>query len=308
MVHYGEKKEKTMNRGQMIRGYLLVIFSAAIFGCMPLMVKSIYADGMNALSVVLFRNLLSLPVVGILAYCRNGGLRIPAKALPSIASIGIMGCCVAPVLLFSSYVFIASGTASVLHFVYPAAVVLGGILFYREKATAGNLICMLICVAGMALFYTPGEPLDWRGVILAVVSGFAYAAYILQLSHFRYPEISGFLLNFYIFLINSLVMLVICAASGMVTVPSSPGIWVLCFFFAIVINVCAVAMFQWGTRIIGGQQAAILSTMEPITGVFVGILVFREAMTLRTALGSVLVLLASILIVVSNMHSGKDET
>ena len=286
-----------MSRKQTFQGYFLVIFSAVLFGCMPLMAKRIYADGMNSLSVVLMRNCLSLPVVCILARWQRGSLKIPKKALPSIAAIGIMGCCVAPVLLFSSYFFMASGTATVLHFVYPAAVVLGGVLFYREKVTAGGLVSMLICLVGMSLFYTPGETLDWRGSILAIASGVAYAAYILLLSHFKYREVSGFLLNVYIFSINSVVMLLVCLAGGMLTFPSSASIWGLCFFFAVVINVFTVAMFQKGTMMIGGQQAAILSTMEPITSVVVGILAFNEVMSLRTAIGSVLVILASILIV-----------
>lgn len=289
-----------MNRKQTFQGYFLVIFSAVLFGCMPLMVKRIYADGMNSLSVVLMRNCLSLPVVCILARWQRGSLKIPKKALPSIAAIGIMGCCVAPVLLFSSYFFMASGTATVLHFVYPAAVVLGGVLFYREKVTAGGLVSMLICLVGMSLFYTPGETLDWRGSILAIASGVAYAAYILLLSHFKYREVSGFLLNVYIFSINSVVMLLVCLAGRMLTFPSSASIWGLCFFFAVVINVFTVAMFQKGTMMIGGQQAAILSTMEPITSVVVGILAFNEVMSLRTAIGSVLVILASVLIVLSD--------
>lgn len=287
-----------MNRKQIFQGYFLVVISAVIFGCMPLMVKHIYADGVNSLSVVFLRNFLSLPVVALLARWQKGSLKIPKKALPSVASIGIMGCCVAPVLLFSSYFFMASGTATVLHFVYPAAVVLGGVLFYREKVTAGGLVSMLICLLGMSLFYTPGETLDWRGSVLAIVSGFAYAAYILMLSHFQYREISGFLLNFYIFLINSIVMFLVCSAGGLLIFPSTPSVWALCFFFALVINVFTVAMFQKGTMMIGGQQAAILSTMEPITSVVVGILAFGEVMSLRTAIGSMLVILASILIVV----------
>lgn len=295
-----------MNRKQTIRGYFLVIISAVIFGCMPLMVKHIYADGVNSLSVVFLRNLLSVPVVGILARWQKGSLKIPVKALPSVAAIGIMGCCVAPVLLFSSYFFMASGTATVLHFVYPAAVVLGGVVFYREKVTAGGLLSMLVCLLGMSLFYTPGETLDWRGSVLAVVSGFAYAAYILMLSHFKYREVSGFLLNFYIFLINSIAMLLVCFLGGVLTVPTTAAVWTLCFFFALVINVCAVAMFQKGTMMIGGQQAAILSTMEPITSVVVGILAFREVMSLRTAIGSALVILASILIVLSESKQQKQ--
>jgi drug/metabolite transporter (DMT)-like permease len=190
-----------------------------------------------------------------------------------------------------------SGTASVLHFVYPAVVLMGGYLFYRERVSTGALISIAVCAVGISMFYSPGAALDWRGSLLAVVSGFGYAAYILMLSHFPYPEISGFLLNFWMFLVNAAVLCLVCLVSGMLTVPVSLSGWLWSLALAVVVNAGAVSMFQRGTRIIGGQKAAILSTMEPTTGVFVGILIFHEVITLRTGIGSVLVLLASILTV-----------
>lgn len=286
-----------MNRRKLATGYFLVIFSAVIFGCMPLMVKRIYADGVNSLSVVLLRNLLSAPVAAVLALMQRKTLKIPMKALPEIAAIGIVGCCLTPLLLFSSYIFMDSGTAMVLHFVYPAAVLVGGVLFYRERVTMGGLISIVICILGISQFYTPGAPLDWRGSLLSIISGFGYAAYILMLSHFKHKEVSGLLLNTYIFSINGLVMLLVCLCTGMLTFPTSVSGWLCSFILAVVVNVGAVSMFQWGTRIIGGQKAAILSTMEPTTSVFVGILVFHEIITLRTGIGTVLVLLASALTV-----------
>lgn len=286
-----------MKRKGLAKGYFLVIFSAVIFGCMPLLVKGIYADGVNSLSVVLLRNLLSAPVTVALAYWQRKNLKVPVKALPEIAAIGIVGCCLTPVLLFSSYFFMDSGTAMVLHFVYPAAVLVGGVLFYRERVTMGALISIAICFLGISQFYTPGAPIDWRGGSLAILSGFGYAAYILMLSHFRYREISGFLFNAYIFSINSIVLLLICGATGMLTFPVSLSGWICSFILALCVNLGAVSMFQMGTRIIGGRKAAILSTMEPTTGVFVGILVFHEVITVRTGIGTVLVLLASILTV-----------
>lgn len=48
---------------QMIKGYLCVIGSAVVFGCMPLGAKIIYANGVNPVSLVSYRNILSLPVI-----------------------------------------------------------------------------------------------------------------------------------------------------------------------------------------------------------------------------------------------------
>lgn len=297
-----------MNRKQLVKGYFMVIFSAVIFGSLPVLVKSIYAEGVNSLSVILLRNLLSAPVAGAIAYCQRKTLRIPVKAVPSVAVMGLMGCCVAPLLLFSSYFFIGAGIATVFHFIYPAVVVLGGVLCFRERMRLGHLLSVLMCVVGVCLFYTPGEPLDWRGSVLALVSGVAYAIYILLLAHFQYREITGYLLSFYIFAINTAVMLLVCLALDMLTLPASLTGWLLCFLLAIMVNVCAVAMFQKGTFLIGGPQASVLSTLEPITGVLVGVLVFQETMSPLNGLGSALVILAGLLIVLSDLRAERKAS
>jgi len=181
-----------MNR-KVILGYVFIILSAIIFGCNPLLVKGIQNEGINSLSLVLMRNMLSIPVLAILAFRQHKTLRVPKKALPSIGCIGMVGCCLTPILLFSSYSYIASGTATVFHFIYPAVVVVAGALLFREKINRGTALSVLICIVGICLFYDPSEPINWMGSMFALVSGITYAIYILQLSRFRFPEVSGFL-------------------------------------------------------------------------------------------------------------------
>ena len=59
-------------------------------------------------------------------------------------------------------------------------------------------------------------------------------------------------------------------------------------------------LFQPGTALIGGEKTSILSALEPITSVLVGVAVFQESITVSIAIGALLVVSASILIVVSD--------
>lgn len=290
---------------QLIQGYILVILSAILFGCMPLITTFIYGQGINRESTVLMRNLLALPVLGLLALKQQKTLKIPVKALPAIAAIALMGCCVTPLLLYSSYQLIATGTATVFHFVYPAVVVLIGLVFLKKKLNLGTLLAVLLCVVGICLFYNPNEPLNWTGCGLALVSGVTYAVYVALLSVFKYKEVSGFTLSFYISLICAVVMLVVCLATSKLTLPSNVTGWLLCALLALVISVGAVVMFQRGTFLIGGERASILSTFEPLTGVIMGALVFQEKMSLGMGIGSAQVILACILITVFDSKKEK---
>jgi len=288
-----------------LKGYLFVIISAVLFGCMPLMAKFIYADGVNAMTLVLLRNTLALPVLAVLALREAGSLKIPLKILPRIGLIALLGCCVTPVLLFQSYNYISSGTATVLHFIYPAVVVIAGFLFLREPVLPGNLLCILLCVGGICLFYAPGERLDPFGSLCAIGSGITFASYVVLLSGYR--GVRGFLFSFYVTLLSSVCMLAACLLSGQLALPHSGTGWLLCLLFAMAVTCGAVVLFQQGTFRIGGQRAAILSTLEPITSILIGILVFQESITLRVVVGTVLVLLASILIAVLDLRRNRKS-
>ena len=47
---------------------------------------------------------------------------------------------------------------------------------------------------------------------------------------------------------------------------------------------------------VGGQRSAILSTFEPVTRLLIGIVVFKECLSAGSATGSILILIAAVLI------------
>jgi len=281
-----------------VKGYLFAVLSAVIYGSMPLMSKYIYADGVNPFTLVFLRNFLSLIPLGLLAYKEHKTLKISIKALPAVSIISLFGCCFTPMLLFSSYQFIPSGTATVFHFVYPAVVMMAGILFFKKKVRVGNILCMLLCVAGISLFYTPQEALDLTGSVLAFSSAATFAAYVLLLSRFDHSKASGFLFSFYTALVCCVVSFVICLLTKNLAFPGTLRGWGLCVLFSLLVTTGAVVLFQQSTFLIGGEKASILSTLEPITGVLLGGIFFQESLGPRVLIGTALVIAASILIVV----------
>lgn len=293
-----------MSRRNQWLGYFFVILSAVIFGCMPLGANFLYAQGVTPMSLVFLRNLLSLPLLALLG-SRQGGLRISRDALREVGVAAFFGCWLAPTLLFSSYRYLASGMATVFHFAYPVIVVLGSFLL-REKVKKSALFCALLCSLGILLLFDPHGTVDPLGVTFALTSGVAYAVYILILGHFRHREVSGFRLSFYMAIVSMICTLILCLATGQLCLPQTPGGWGVAFLFSFAVSVGAVVLFQEGTFLIGAQRAAILSTFEPITSIFFGILFLNETLTPRILLGSAITLLAGVLITVTGRKSGEN--
>lgn len=290
-----------MKKNNLMYGYIMVIVSAIIYGCMPLMTSVLKADGMNPYSIVLIRNLFPLPVLAGLALIQTKSMKVPLKAFPTIGMAAIMGSCVTPLLLYISYDFLKpyDGIATVFHFVYPAFVVLGGLLFFKQKIKTGVWVSLALCIIGVCLFYDPNAKVNLAGAGIALLSGVTYAAYVLLLSVFKYKKINSFLFAFYISCTTTVVMFIYCLITNNLVFPASFGGWAMGIFFALVVNVGAMVLFQKGTFLIGGQRSSILSTMEPLTSVV--LVIFSAGIAnigIGTWIGSVLVIASTVLIAV----------
>ena len=290
-----------------MKGYTLAIISAVIYGLMPLMAKHIYSDGVNPFTLVFLRNFLALPSLAVLTFVKHRTFKISLKELPEISLLAFFGCCITPILLFSSYNYMATGTATVFHFVYPSFVVLIGIVFLKKKVPASTIISVVMCFFGMCLFYNPSAPFSFQGSAYALSSAVTFAIYVAMLSSFKLNTATGLLLSFYIAVISSMITFVLCITTNALALPHSLNGWVLCAVFAFMVTTLAVVFFQQGTRMIGSEKTSILSTLEPITGILVGFLVFDESITIGIAIGSLLVVGAGILTAISDMKKSNKQ-
>ena len=289
-----------------IKGYTLAILSAVIYGLVPLMAKHIYADGINPLTLVFLRNLLALPSLAILAFLENKTLKISLKSIPIISIISLFGCSLTPVLLFSSYKYIATGTATVLHFVYPAIIVILGAIFLKKRPSILTVISVILCFLGICFFYDKTANFNLTGAILALSSGLAMSVYVILLDLMKNHKVSGFLFSFYVAAASSVIMFIVCVATNSLTLPKTLLSWGMCLIFAILVTTLAVVFFQQSSFIIGGEKTAILSALEPITSVIIGIIFFNEPVIFKILIGVIFVITASILIAVADMKKEQN--
>ena len=101
----------------MLKGYFYVIGSAIIFGCMPLGAKIVYANGVNPISLVFYRNVLAIPVMIMIVKAGKDNLKITPGDFGKLVILAILGSVLTPMLLYSSYNYISSGASTTLHFV-----------------------------------------------------------------------------------------------------------------------------------------------------------------------------------------------
>lgn len=274
-----------------------MVLSAVLFGTMPLLTKIAYAYGSNTYTVAFWRFAFGTVTVAlIIALSPKLTFRVTAAEFRRLALLSVF-CGVTPLLLYSSYRYVSSGLATTLHFTYPVSVMVLGTLFFRTKLRGRQLVCLAICAAGIICFYQPGQNEGLEGMAIAVLSGVTFALYILLLGKSGLSHLPMLTISFWISLLCTAEIGVFSAVSGKLIVAMPWQAWAAVALLGVFVAALAQVLFQTGVFLCGEVKASLLSTFEPLTGVVIGIVVFREALTVRIAAGIVLILLAAVLLV-----------
>lgn len=280
------------------KGYILGAVAAATYGMNPLFALPLYKAGMNPDSVLFFRYLFAIPVLGMMIVARGRSFKLKRKeVLPLI----IMGLLVALSLLalFQSYNYMDVGIASTLLFVYPILVALIMWIAFKEKLTLPTVLCILLALGGIGLLYKSGDgsTLNLTGIILVMISALSYAIYIVGVNQSTLKNLATLSLTFYVLLFGLVLFLVRVDFGQSLRVAETWYLWgnliALAIFPTAISFLCTTQAIQY----IGSTPTAILGALEPLTAVFFGVVVFGESLTLRLSCGMLMIILAVTLII-----------
>ena len=206
-----------------IKGYLLAAIAAAAYGTNPAFAVPLYEEGMNPNSVLLFRYLLGIPLVGIMLKLR--GIKLSLRK-DEIFQVGILGVLMAfsSLALFESYNYLNAGVASTLLFVYPILVAVLMVFIFHEPFRVSIIICLLLMTVGLMLLMKTedGETISSYGVLLVLVSAVTYALYIIMVNVSKtVQKITTTKLLFYVLLWGSMVFVVKSFIGTPLTLPEN---------------------------------------------------------------------------------------
>lgn len=276
-----------------VKGYLLGALAAASYGMNPLFALPLYNDGMDPYSVLFFRYLFAIPILGIMLKARGRTFAVSRHDLLPLVVMGLL-LAMSSLSLFLSYNYMEAGIASTMLFVYPIMVAVIMAIFFREHITAQTASCIFVALVGIALLYkgSDGATLDATGVMWVMVSALSYALYIVGVNRPRLKGIATLKLTFYALVFGFSIFIVCTDFGRALTFPSAWYKWgnlvALALFPTAISFLCTTQAIQY----IGSTPTAILGALEPLTAVFFGVTVFGEALTPRLMFGIVMIIAA----------------
>lgn len=280
------------------KGYILGAIAAATYGMNPLFALPLYEAGMDTDSVLFFRYLFALPIIGAMIKMRGRSFRINGREGASLAVMGIL-MAISSITLFSSYNYMDAGIASTLLFVYPIMVALIMALFFREKITLRTALCILLALGGIALLYKSGDgsTLSLTGTLMVLASALSYAIYIVGINRPSLKNMATLKVTFYVLITGLVIFSVRLDFLQALTFPQEWYQWffliALAIFPTTISFLCTTAAIQY----IGSTPTAILGALEPVTAVIFGVTIFGERLSIRIICGILLIIVAVSLIV-----------
>lgn len=287
-----------MNINKELKGIFQAIFSAILFGLMPLFTKVIYGFGSNFASTAFYRTGLSLILVLILCILEDRSIRINFKEFIYLI-IGSIFFVATSLTLYSSYNYISSGVATTIHFAYPIIIFIINTIISKSRPNKVDIFCILSVSIGLVLIIDlKSGHIDLRGIILAAISSFTYSFYSILLERSILRNLNSIRILFYINLISSfLIIFFVNITEKEIVFSYNLFQWMFIFLYSVVVTVGATLLYQKSLRNIGATYTSILSCLEPVTSVVVGIVLLSELIFFKQVLAIVLILSSTIIIV-----------
>ncbi len=282
-----------------VKGAICGILAAISYGTNPLGALNLYADGMNANSVIFYRYGLATAILAVIMLVQKKSFTVTRKEFAILSILGVL-MALSSLTLYCSFNFMDAGIASTLLFVYPVMVAVMMAIFFKERVTPVTAISILLALFGISLLYKGGDgvTLSAVGVVLVMVSSLTYAVYIIIVNKSQLL-MSSVKLTFYVLLTGTVMIYVysLFGPNAQLMPLNSPMMWVYALVLAIFPTVVSLILMVIAVHNVGSTPTAVMGALEPITAVCIGIFVFGEAFTFRLAIGILLILSAVILIV-----------
>jgi drug/metabolite transporter (DMT)-like permease len=193
-----------------------------------------------------------------------------------------------------------SGIATTIHFLYPLLVALIMMWVFEERSTHSVYIAIAISLCGVTLLAWGGSGGDdfYKGVALAAVTVITFALYVVGVMKSSVRNIDPVVLTLYALGISTILIIIYTITTTGVEPIRSFVAWRDILMLALVSTVVSNYTLVLAIKNIGSTMTSILSSMEPMTAIFIGVLYFDERLGVLSVAGVVLIILAVIIVVV----------
>lgn len=271
---------------------LQLILSMAIFGTLAPFVRNI---SVSSGELALYRAVLAALVIGAFLLVTRQKIHLKAigQELPLLLLSGMaMG--INWILLFEAYKFTTVAISTLSYYFAPVIVTVVSPFLFREKLTKKQIFCFLMSTAGLALVIgitnlgSGGN--DLLGIAFGLGAACFYAMVILLNKFIK--GVAGIHRTFLQFLAAIAILLPYVLLNGGMNLGSLDGLgWGCLLVVGLIHTGITYCLYFSSLKELPGQEAAILSYIDPLVAIAVGVLVLGEPLSWQQLIGGGMILM-----------------
>lgn len=289
------------------KGILYAALSSSTFGLAPLFTLLLLGLGYSSFEVLSYRWGVASVFLCALALLAGRSFRLSWPELRTVFFLSLFRAATSLSLVIA-YQHIASGVASTIHFMYPLAVALAMMCFFREKGSVWVFAAIGMSIVGAVLLslgnvdFTRGN--TTLGMVSAAVSVVSYGGYIVGVRKSRAVGIDSTVLTCYVMGLGALYFIAGGLVTGGIRIETDGTAWLCILGVALPATAVSNMTLVQAIKRIGPTLTSVFGALEPLTAVVIGVAVFGEPFTTQGAAG-ILLIVAAVTIII--LHSGRRK-
>lgn len=276
-----------------------VIAAGILWGSMGIFVKRLNAENLTSLDIVALRAIVtSIVMFAILFFFKREWLKIKLKDIWCFIGTGIGSIVFFNYCYFRTMVTASLSIAAILLYTAPAMVMVMSFVLFKEKLTIHKIVAVLLAFAGCVCVsgLSSDEKLSISCLLTGLGAGLGYALYSIFSRFAIQRGYSSFTISAYTFLFAAIGAIPLAQPENIFAVTTaSCEVMLFALVFGIVTTVAPYALYTWGLKYMENGRASILASVEPVVAAIIGVVVFKENMSISTAIGILLILTSIVL-------------
>ena len=271
-------------RPALVGGLAIAIAGAVLFSTKAIVAKLLYRYQLDAVTVIAFRMMFSLPVFAAVAFWKmRSEAPLPVADRWRLVGLGLVGYYISSFLDFLGLQYISVGLERLILFLTPTFVLLITAVFFKRRIGHWEWMALALSYCGIVLVFVHdlggGKGDAIVGSLFVVGSAIAYSIYLLG-SGELVRRIGALRLVSYAMCVSS----VACIAQFFLLRPPAlllqpPQVYGLSLVNGVFCTILPVFMTMAAVQRIGAATASQAGMIGPVSTLFLGALILGEPIT-----------------------------
>ena len=297
---------ETITKNKVVFGGFVITFTGAIFfSTKAIFVKLAFAHThADAVTVLALRMLFALPfyiAIGLFASNKKTNVSFTKRQWIYIILLGLTGYYVSSLCDFIGLQYITAGLERLILFIYPTLAVVLNAVVLKQKVNAHQKLAMVITYTGIAIAFCGEMKIDssnphfYLGSFFCFLCAITFAIYLVG-SGKMIAETGATKFTSYAMIAAAGGIFIHYFVSGRTIHHMEGNVLLYGFLLAIFATVIPTFFMSNGIKKIGSSNAAIISSIGPVSTILQAHFVLGERITVAQIIGTVLVIVGVLLI------------